>query len=80
MTEIEKIFIQDDDTFTVFVVSQKFVVGKGHEYFHSYINTPNYLASDEQIKKTFFKAVKAIGENIAPVSKLVQFFCYLFLL
>lgn len=74
MTEIEKIFIQDDDTFTVFVVSQKFVVGKGHEYFHSYINTPNYLASDEQIKKTFFKAVKAIGENIAPVSKLVQFF------
>lgn len=74
MTEIEKIFIQDDDTFTVFVVSQKFVVGKGHEYFHSYINTPNYLDSDEQIKKTFFKAVKAIGENIAPVSKLVQFF------
>lgn len=54
MTEIEKIFIQDDDTFTVFVVSQKFVVGKGHEYFHSYINTPNYLDSDEQIKKAFF--------------------------
>ncbi len=53
--------------------------GKGYEYFHSYINTPNYLASDEQIKKTFFKAVKAIGENIAPVSKLVQFFCHLFL-
>ena len=74
MTEIEKIFIQDDDTFTVFVVSQKFVVGKGYEYFHSYINTPNYLDSDEQIKKTFFKAVETIGKNITPVSKIIELF------
>lgn len=74
MTDIEKIFIQDDDTFTIFVVAQKFVVGKGHEYFHSFINKSNYIVSDEQIKERFFNALKMIEANVAPVSKLVKIF------
>ena len=34
MDDIEKLFIQDDSTFTVYVVEQQFVVGIGMEYFN----------------------------------------------
>lgn len=72
MTDIEKIFIQDDNNFTVFVVEQRFVVGRGHDFFRSYINTVNYIDSDEQIKKCFFKVLETIEKNVAPVSKLIS--------
>lgn len=74
MTDIEKLFIQSDKTFTVFVVEQHFAVGRGYEYFRSYRNKPNFIDSDEQIKKVFSRAVETISKNVAPVEKLVKLF------
>lgn len=74
MTDIEKLFTQADNTFTIFVVEQRFVVGRGHEYFHSYINTSNLIDSDEQIKERFSKAIETISKNVAPVEKLIKLF------
>ena len=71
MTDIEKIFIQNDNTFTIFIVEQRFAVGRGYEFFHSYRNSSNYIDSDEQIKKVFSKAIERINKNIAPVEKIV---------
>lgn len=72
MNEIEKIFIQDDNTFTIFVVEQRFAVGRGKEYFHSFLNTSHIFDSDEQIKKTFSKAIETISKNVAPIEKLIS--------
>lgn len=74
MTEIEKLFTQNDDIFTVFVVEQRFAVGRGHEYFHSYQNSPHFISSDEELKKVFSKAIDTISKNVAPVEKLVNLF------
>lgn len=79
MTDIEKLFIQNDNTFTVFVVEQRFAVDRGYEYFHSYYNTSNFISTDEQIKKVFSKAIETISKNIAPMEKLIKLFASGFL-
>lgn len=74
MTEIEKLFTQSNNEFTVFVVEQRFAVGKGYEFFRSYRNTSHFISSDEQMKKVFSKAVETISKNVAPVEKLIKLF------
>jgi len=74
MTEIEKIFRPDTDIFTVFVVEQRFVVGRGHEYFNSFLNTPNFFNSEEKAKKLFHTIIEKIEKSVTPVSKLIPFF------
>lgn len=72
MDDIEKIFVQDDNIFTVFIVEQRFVVGRGHKYFQKYLNTPNFITSDKQIRNVFAKALQMINKNVAPVEKLIK--------
>ena len=72
MDDIEKIFLQEDDIFTVYVVEQQFVVGRGYEYFQKYINTSHFITSDKQLKNVFSKAIQNISKNVAPVEKLIK--------
>lgn len=71
--EIRNIFRPENGAFTVFVVEQRFAIGRGHEFFQSYINTPNYFDSEEKIKRQFSKVVGYIGKSVAPVSTLMSF-------
>ena len=50
MNDIEKIFMQTDNEFTIFVVEQRFAVGRGYEFFHSYSNSSHFNCSSELIK------------------------------
>ena len=59
-TEIESLFRPIDDVFTIYVVEQRFAVGRGHEYLHSFLNTENLITTDTQIKKMFSKIVDNI--------------------
>jgi hypothetical protein len=72
MTEIEKIFRPDTNIFTVFVVEQRFVVGRGHEYFNTFINTPNFFDSEEKAQKFLHTIIEKIEKTVTPVSKLVS--------
>lgn len=74
MTEIEEIFRPDTDTFTVFIVEQRFAVGRGHKYFNSYINTVNYVDSNAKVLKYLSNVLEEIEKRIAPVSKLIKWF------
>lgn len=71
MNEIEKIFLPDTNTFTIFVVEQKFVVGRGHIYFNEFANTPNFFDSEEKSKKFYNKLLSTIEKNITPISNLI---------
>ena len=72
MQEIEKLFYPDVNSFMIFVVEQRFVVGKGRDYFHKYINTPNFFDSEEKTKKLFNKIIANIERNITPVSNIIN--------
>lgn len=72
--EIAKLFRPVDDVFTVYVVEQRFAVGRGYDYLHSYLNTANYVTTDEQIKSRFARIINNIGKNVAPVSSLLSLF------
>lgn len=71
MNEIEKIFLPDTNTFTIFVVEQKFVVGRGHSYFNEFANTPNFFDSEEKSKKFYNKLLSTIEKNITPISNII---------
>ncbi len=74
MDNIEKLFCQDGNVFTIFVVEQRFVVSQGRDYFHSYLNTPNYLDTDKKIRKNILRVVETTEQSVAPVEKLISIF------
>ncbi len=69
--DIEKIFYPNTNTFTVFVVEQRFVVGVGHEYFNKFINTQNFFDSEEKSKKFYNSVLSKIQKCTTPVSNLI---------
>lgn len=71
MLEIEKIFYNDTSIFTIFVVEQRFVVGRGHEYLNKFINTEHFFDSEKKIKHFYKKIVDKIQESVTPVSQSV---------
>lgn len=72
MKEIEKLFQFDSNTFTIFVVEQRFVVGKGHAFFNQYINTPNFFDSEEKTKNFYVRILNTIGKTITPISDIIS--------
>lgn len=72
MEEIEKIFQFDSNIFTIFVVEQKFVVGKGHDFFNQYINTPNFFDSEEKTKKFYTRILNIVGKTVTPISDIIS--------
>lgn len=72
MLDFEQIFYSDGNIFTVFVVEQRFVVGRGHEYFNKFINTPNFFDSEEKTKNFYNKILSKIEKSITPVSNTIS--------
>lgn len=72
MNEIEKLFQFNSNTFTIFVVEQRFVVGKGHDFFNRYINTPNFFDSEEKTKRFYTRILNTIGKTITPISDIIS--------
>lgn len=74
MKDIETIFRPDDNTFTVFVVEQRFAVNRGAEYFRSFRNTTSFFDSDAKIEKRFRRIISTIEKGVVPVSSLINVF------
>ena len=71
MIDVEKLFFNDSNVFTVYVVEQRFAIGQGHEYFSQYLNTPNFLESEGKAKKFYKKILEKIQKAITPASKSI---------
>lgn len=71
MLEVEKIFYNDSNVFTIFVAEQRFVVGRGHEYLNKFINTQHFFDSEKKIKKFYNKILDRIQGGVTPVSKSI---------
>lgn len=72
MLDVEKIFYNDTNVFTIFVVEQRFVVGRGHEYLNKFINTQHFFDSERKIKHFYNKIVDKIQGSVTPVAKSVS--------
>lgn len=72
MLDVEKVFYNDTNVFTIFVVEQRFVVGRGHEYLNKFINTQHFFDSERKIKQFYNKIVDKIQGSVTPVAKSVS--------
>lgn len=72
MLEVEKLFYNDTNIFTIFVVEQRFVVGRGHEYLNKFINTKNFFDSEKKIKQFYNRILDKIETSITPVSSSIS--------
>lgn len=72
MEDIRFFFQEIEESFTIYVVEQRFVVGRGAEYFRSFKGKVNYIDSNNIIKSRLDKIVHAISKSIPNVVELVQ--------
>lgn len=72
MIDVEKIFYNDTNIFTIFVVEQRFVIGRGHEYFNKFINTQHFFDSERKLKQFYNKTIDKIQGSVTPVSKSIS--------
>lgn len=68
MLDIENLFYNDTNVFTIFVLEQRFVVGRGHEYLSKFINTQHFFDSERKIKKFYNKIMDKIQGSVTPVA------------
>ena len=43
MEDIRDFFKEQEEAFTIYVVEQRFVTGRGSDYFRSFKGKPNYI-------------------------------------
>lgn len=72
MIDVEKLFYNDTNVFTIFVLEQRFVVGRGHEYLSKFINTQHFFDSERKIKKFLHKIMDKIQGSVTPVANSVS--------
>lgn len=72
MDNVTDFFLETEEGFTVFVVEQRFAVGRGLEYFRSYKGTVNYIDSDLVIKKRLSKILRKINQHVPNTVELIN--------
>lgn len=76
MEDIASFFRESQDIFTIYVVEQRFVVGRGLEYFKSFKGKENLLDNNAKIKKRVRNILSWLQKNTPNISELVQM-CFL---
>lgn len=72
MENIHALFREHTNHFTIYVVEQKFVVGKGFEFFKSYKGKPNYIDSDQRAKTLILKIYRWINKKVPSLGELIK--------
>ncbi len=73
MEDVRSFFREIDDNFTIYVVEQRFVVGRGSEYFRSYKGKINYIDTDYTMRKRLGDILSRINKYVPDTSSLIKF-------
>jgi len=76
MEDVTNFFQEVHETFTIYVVEQHFVIGRGREYFSSFIGKENYLSTNTHVQKRIHKILDYIEKRVPPVAELIEM-CFL---
>jgi hypothetical protein len=68
---VKEIFYESQECFTIFVVEQRFAVGRGHEFFLSYKDRNNYIQNEKQISSHLKKIMDWILKKIPKAADLI---------
>lgn len=72
MEDIQSLFREHANHFTIYVVEQKFVAGRGYEFFKRYKGQPNYIDTDQKAKSTIMKIYSWINKKIPSLGELIK--------
>ena len=72
MEDVRDFFKENDSAFTIYVVEQRFVTGRGADYFRSYKGKANYIDTDEVMKKRLTGILGKITKHIPNITELVD--------
>lgn len=72
MDDIKSFFREDNSIFTIYVVEQKFAIGRGLEYFKSYKGKSNYIDTDSLAQKRIYKIYSWIEKNIPSIADMIN--------
>lgn len=72
MDDVKSFFKEINSGFTIYVVEQKFVIGKGLDYFKSYKGKSNYIDTDYLAKKRIYKIYSWIEKKIPPIADMIK--------
>lgn len=70
MDSVKSFFQECEYGFTVFVVEQKFALGRGAEYFRSYKGKDNVINTNRSINRVIKKILKWIQKNIPNLAQI----------
>lgn len=76
MEDVTGFFQEVHENFTIYVVEQRFVIGRGREYFNSFIGKENYLSTNAHVQKRIHKILDYIAKRVPPVAELIEM-CFL---
>ena len=65
-------FHETQEAFTIYIVEQKFVVGRGYEYFKSFRGKENLIVSDSLIKRRIEKIIFWTQQHIPNIVELLS--------
>lgn len=72
LEDIRDFFKETDTAFTIYVVEQRFVVGRGAEYFRQFKGKENYIDTDTVMKSRLHRILQGISKRIPNVAELVK--------
>ncbi len=72
MENIYELFREHVNHFTIYVVEQKFVVGRGYEFFKSYKGKSNYIDTDQLAKNLIYNILNWINKKIPSIGELIK--------
>jgi len=72
LEDIRDFFKETDSAFTIYVVEQRFVVGRGADYFREFKGKVNYIDTNEIIKKRTSGILSKITKRIPNLTELVE--------
>ncbi len=72
MEDVKKFFKETDNTFTIYVVEQRFVVGRGSDYFRQYKGKENYIDTNSVMKSRLFRILQGISTKIPNAAELIK--------
>lgn len=72
MEDVRNFFKETDTAFTIYVVEQRFVVGRGSDYFRQYKGKENYIDTNVVMKKRLSRILQGISKKIPNGAELVK--------
>lgn len=72
MVDVKQFFKESESAFTIYVVEQRFAVGRGADYFKSFKGTEKYIDTDRKLAKHISGILKWINKRIPNVAGLIK--------